>query len=251
MVFLYGALMFLALIGMMICSKKQKTNPAMQPIAFVLLIVVVVCGFFLMKDMGVFGGGTEGLMQTEMAFYASQGTKAGKTLAATNAGKKALLVVDPGFEKNETIQGLIKAFKEGFGGDVEVDTIALPAGQEDAPMPLFMMMKAKDFDGLLAKHPGVGVVVTTIGLPSDAPAMQLWRMPADKRPSVFMIGLPSGAMKGMDGMIQQGVISGVIISNPEAKYDVSAPSDPEEAFKIRYMLVDKNNVKDNAKYLAN
>ena len=36
MVFVYGALMFLALAGMIVCSKKQKTNPAMQPIAFVL-----------------------------------------------------------------------------------------------------------------------------------------------------------------------------------------------------------------------
>ena len=34
--------MFLALAGMIVCSKKQKTNPAMQPIAFVLFIVVVI-----------------------------------------------------------------------------------------------------------------------------------------------------------------------------------------------------------------
>lgn len=251
MAVVYGALMVLALIGMIICSKKQKTNPAMQPVAFVLFIVVVIGAIMLLREMNVFGG-NDSLLSNELKFYTSQGNEVGKFLAKENGGKKVLFVADPGFETSDNIKSLVDAFKKGYGSeDVVVDTIALPDDQKDAPMPLYMIMKAKDFDALLEKHPDCQVVVTSIGLPSDVNKMKFWRMAADKRPALFLLGLPSGRIDGLADQIKKGVVAGVVVSNPQAKYDVPAPGDPAKAFEIRYILVDKSNVDANAASLNN
>ena len=73
MFWLYAVVMVIALIGMIACSKKQRTNPAMQPVAFVLFIVVVVCGIMLMKDQFSGSGASSSVIKQETAFYASQG----------------------------------------------------------------------------------------------------------------------------------------------------------------------------------
>ena len=143
---------------------------------------------------------------------------------------------------------LADALREGYGGEVVVDTVSLPGNQADAPMPLYMMMKAKDFDAMVEKHPDVGVIVTTVGLPQDANNLKFMKQSPDKRPALFLMGLPSGPVPGIMPAIQSGAVVGLIISNPEAKYDVKAPSDPMEAFDIRYVLVTKDNAEQ---YKAN
>ncbi len=244
----YGAIMVLALIGMIICSKKQKTNPAMQPVAFVLFIVIVIGAIMLLKTMGIFGGQSS-LLSNELAFYTSQGNKVGKFFAQQNPGKKILLLTDPGFENNDNVKSLIDAIKAGYGSDnVVADTITL-ANQEETPMPLYMLMKAKDFDAALEKHSDVQIVISTIGLPTDVRNLKYWKTPAEQRPLLFLLGLPSGRIEGLADVIKKGDIAGVVISNPEAKYDVPAPRDPEEAFAIRYILVSKENVDANKENL--
>ena len=247
MQYVYIAAMILALVGMIVCSKKQKTNPAVQPVAFVLFVVVVICAGLLLREMGIFGG-RDSLLANELKFYASQGTKTGDFLKTALPGKKILLVADPGFEKNDNVKLLADALREGYGGEVVVDTVSLPGNQADAPMPLYMMMKAKDFDAMVEKHPDVGVIVTTVGLPQDANNLKFMKQSPDKRPALFLMGLPSGPVPGIMPAIQSGAVVGLIISNPEAQYDVKAPSDPMEAFDIRYVLVTKDNAEQ---YKAN
>ena len=241
--------MFL-LIGMIVCSKKQKTNPAMQPVAFVLFVVVVISAGLLLNEMNVFGT-RDGLLENEMKFYASQGTKTGDYLKTTFPGKKVLLVADPGFEKNDNVKKLADALQAGYGGEVVTDTVQLPGNQADAPMPLYMMMKAADFDAMVDKHPDCGVIVTTVGLPQDANRLKFMKQSADKRPALFLMGLPSGPVPGIMAALQSGIITGLIISNPDAKYDVPAPSDPMKAFDIRYVLVTKENADQYKAHFSN
>lgn len=246
----YIALMILALIGMIVCSKKQKTNPAMQPVAFVLFVVVVISAGLLLNEMNVFGT-RDGLLENEMKFYASQGTKTGDYLKTTFPGKKVLLVADPGFEKNDNVKKLADALQAGYGGEVVTDTVQLPGNQADAPMPLYMMMKAADFDAMVDKHPDCGVIVTTVGLPQDANRLKFMKQSADKRPALFLMSLPSGPVPGIMAALQSGIITGLIISNPDAKYDVPAPSDPMKAFDIRYVLVTKENADQYKAHFSN
>ena len=252
MVFVYGALMFLALAGMIVCSKKQKTNPAMQPIAFVLFIVVVAGAIMLLKEMEIFGNSNSSLLSNELKFYSSQGYKVGKFFSQTDAGKKVLFVVEPELVNSENIKGLVEAFSEGYGSNnVVIDTVVLPGNQAEAPMPLYMMMKAKDFDALLDKHADVQIVVNTIGLPNDLQKMKYWKAKKETRPALFLLGMPSGRIDGLAEAIAKGDIAGVVTSNPQAKYDVKAPGNPEEAFDIRYILINKDNVEQNKGNLMN
>lgn len=242
MQYLYGAMMILALVGMIACSKKQKTNPAMQPVAFVLFILVVIGAIMLLKEMEIFGG-TSSLLQNELKFYYSQGSKVGQYLGKTNGNKKVLFVTEPGFNENENLKGLVEAFKKGYGANnVVVDTVTVPGAKVEEGMPLYMMMKAKDFDALLAKHADAQVVVTTIGLPTDVGRMDFWKTPVEKRPVMFLLGMPNGQVEGLAGAIAKGDIAGVVISNPNAQYDLKAPGDADKAFDIRYILVTKDNV---------
>ena len=241
MMIVWGAVMVLALIGMIVCSKKQKTNPAMQPVAFVLFVVVVVGGIMLLRETGTFGGGQSSLMKSELAFYASQGNKVGQYFAQSNGGKKILLLVED--TADESAKLLADALKAGYKGEVVMDTVIPPPTiGSDNPIPPFLQMKASDFDAAFEKHADAGIVVSLIGLPQDAAKMKFWKAAADKRPAFLLIGLPSGQMTGLAVLVASGNLTGIVIPKPNAKYDITAPSDPNAAFDIRYVLVDKSNI---------
>ncbi len=248
---LIGIVMFIGLIGMIVCSKKQKTNPNAQPIAIVLLIVVVICGFMMMHKTGVFGGGgAEQFVQIENQYYASQGNVLGKYIAKNFAGQKILLIAERNYSKDPRVTLIVDAIKEGMGGkaDIEVDTIELanpPKVPQGAPemmdMPLFETMTAKDFDNTIQKHNTCTVVISTIGLPRENARMKLWNMDAAKRPKILLMG--AADLRGIADQIKKDLIAAVITISPDAKFTEDAPpSDPQKAFDIRYVLVNKANL---------
>ncbi|MFA7230608.1 MAG: hypothetical protein WC071_05010 [Victivallaceae bacterium] len=255
-VVLVGVVMFVALVGMIICSKKQKTNPNAQPIAIGLLIIVIICGIVMMQKTGIFGGGgAEQFQKIENQYYASQGFVIGKFIAKNFSGQKVLVIADPGFEKDLRVNGLVDAIKQGAGEstNVVVDTIQLankPKQQEGAPMdmPLFELMTAKDFDSALASHSDCTVVISTVGLPRDAGRMKLWNMPEAKRPKLILMGIPDPT--GMKAAITKGLISAIVTISPTAKFTEDAPpSDLQETFNLRYVLIDKDNLSKYANLL--
>ena len=248
---LIGIVMFIALVGMIVCSKKQKTNPNAQPVAIALLIIVVVCGFMMMYKTGVFGGGgAEQFRQIEDKYHASQGNVLGKFIAKNFADQKILLVAERNYSKDPRVNILVESIKEGMGGkaDIQVDTVDLanpPKVPQGAPemmdMPLFETMTAKDFDNALQKHPDCTVVVSTIGLPRDNAKMKLWTMDVAKRPKLMLMG--AADLRGIADQIKKDLVAAVITISPDAKFTEDAPpSDPQKAFDIRYVLVNKANL---------
>jgi hypothetical protein len=255
---LIGIVMFVALIGMIVCSKKQKTNPNAQPVAIGLLIIVIICGIAMMYRTGIFGGGgTEKFQQIENRYYASQGYVIGKFIGKNYAGQKVLVIADRNFDKNKRVKLLVDAIKEAMGGNasVTVDTVELanpPKQPQGAPemldMPLFELMTAKDFDNTIKKYSDCSVVISTIGLPRDANKLKLWRMSEAKRPKLILMG--AADLRGMAAAIQKGLIAAVVTISPDAKFTEDAPpSDPQETFNMRYVLIDKANVDKYGKVL--
>ena len=258
MMVLVGAVMVVALIGMIVCSKKQKTNPGAQPVAIALLIVVVVCGIYMLKESGTFGGGNTGMIKSETRFYASQGYTAGKFIAKNIPGGKVLLIENEGFATNPRETAFIKALKEGLGSnDVKVVALTIlnppkrPKGMPaDMPMAMMEMATSKDFDATIAANSGQNIIISVVGLPQDAARMKLWKMPAATRPKLILIGGGMGGSIKLAPAISKGMISAVIRISPRAKFDdEGAPSAFEDAFKKRYILIDKSNLKANAKSL--
>jgi len=92
MMILSGVIMVAALIGMIICSKKQKTNPGAQPIAIALLIIVIISGIYMLYKQNIFGGSNASMIESENHFYASQGYMVGKFIAKNIPGAKVLLI---------------------------------------------------------------------------------------------------------------------------------------------------------------
>ena len=94
MVALWVIVMAVGLVGMIVCSKKQKTNPAMQPVGILLFIVVLIGAVMLLKSMDVFGGGSSSVLSSEMRFAESRGVKIAKYVAGIAGGKEVLFIVE-------------------------------------------------------------------------------------------------------------------------------------------------------------
>ena len=247
MAFVYGAIMLIGLFGMIACSKKQRTNPNMQTFAVIIFVFVVIAGILLMKDLGVFGVNNSKRFETERTFYASRGFVAADYMKQLKPNGKLVLIAEPDYATNETTKRLIDAIKDGYGSNVVVDTLDIPAPKSDMDMPMSMRMRAKDFDKFFEKHSDAAAVISAIGLPEDAVRMKYWKSSKDKRP-VFFLLYDSGMVSGISTLIKKGELAGIVISSPKANYEVSAPGDPKKAFDIRYVLVTKDNVdqyKDN------
>ena len=242
---LIAVVMFLALVGMIICSKKQKASPAAQPIAIGLLVVVIVCGVLMLYKTGIFGN-SNNFMEIENRYYASQGHVVGEYVNKNFSGKKVLVLMDRGYDKNPRTEVLMQAIKAGAGSnlDVTADTLTLPnarkgAEGEDFEMPLFEVMTAKDFDAVLDKHKDAGVIISTIGLPRDANKMVLWK----KKDRPKLILLSASDMRGYDALLKTDMIAAIVVVGPDAKFTEDAPpKDIQKTFDLRYVLIDSQNV---------
>ena len=241
MMVLWIAVMVIGLIGMIVCSKKQKTNPAMQPVALGVFIVVIIAAVMLLVETGIFGGGSNSVMESELAFLASRGHAAGAHLAKVAPGKKIVVIAEPNFEKSSQAKAMIDMIKKGYGSEnVVVEALVVPGANAENAMPIEELMKAKDFDAALGKHKDAGIIISLIGLPQNAQRMEAFR--ASKPPVFFLLSTGMGNGKFVAEKLQKGVIAGVIVPNPKADYEATAPSDPAKAFSIRFVLVTKENL---------
>ena len=232
-------MMAVGLVGMIVCSKKQKTMPIMQFVAFGLFAVVVVGAVLLLK--GMFNGNSP-ILEKEMAFAHSRGYIVGKFLKEKAPGKKVLFVADPIYAQSKTGGALLNGFKEAYGTkDVVIDNVKPAKMSEEASLE--EVMTAADMDNLLAAHSDAGVISTTIGLPQKAKNMKYFSAKGDK-PVMFLL---SSGISGnnLGKYIENGTIAGGLINNLKADYKAEAAKTPEDTFKIRYILVDKNNIKEH------
>ena len=246
MVWLWVIIMVIGLIGMIVCSKKQKTNPAMQPVALGVFLVVIVAAVMLLIETNVFGGNSS-IMESELAFLASRGHAAGAHLAKVAPGKKIVVIAEPNYDKNEQSKNLIEMVRKAYGSEnLVVEALVVPGASGENAMPIEELMKAKDFDAALKKHKDFGIVLSLIGLPQDAARMAAFK--GKNVPVFFLMSTGMGTGKFVSAQIQKGTVAGVIVPNPKADYEAKAPSDPAKAFAIRFVLVTKENLAANKQY---
>lgn len=239
---LIGVVMVAALVGMIICSKKQKVNPNAQPLAIGLLIVVIICGVAMMYRTGVFGGSNEARREQENKFTSSQGVILGQYLAKNCPGK-VLVLAEPDYKTSTYTKMLVDGLKEGLGAgaDVVVDTVTIPGQKAANPempemMPLMDTMTAKDFDAAVDSHPDCKVIVSMIGLPRDMARMKLWKQKDAPKVALF------SAYGNLKALIARGMVVAVTMAKPKADYESSYPGDAQEAFDMRYVLVTTQNI---------
>ncbi len=251
---MFTALLIVAMIallaGMVVCSKKQGEVAAAKPIAIVLMVLLVLCAFLLIKTMNVFGGGTNSAHSKEAQFFVSQGFVVGKFIASQTGACKVLLVVSS--KDDARIPQLMDALKNGMnGGEVAVEAAVMPTQGAQPVDTAFAKMTAQDFDALVSKHNDAKVVVSMVDMPSDTSNFKLLRNAMDgKEPKIILVG--NVGMPGLATAIAKDAISAVVVTSPKAVYDDAAvPDDLQDAFNVRYLLINKENVGKYAEIFAN
>ncbi len=224
-------------------------------IALLFAVISVTCCYFVFSGGAnfwsrQFGNANEDLLKNETTYYASQGYRIGQFLKNNNPDRKILLLSEPDFMQNESIKQLAYAMIEGYGSNnVTLDTIAVPPGYGDMQIPLYMSMKAEDFDRVLDRYPDTDFVISMVGLPPDLENLNALRN--ENSPKLLLLGLPSGPLPQLSELIRDGQIVAVVISNPAARYDVPAPKDRNAAFDLRYVLVSKENLEEYRRQVDN
>lgn len=248
MLVVYIAVMVVALIGMIVCSKKQNTLPVAKPLSMVLLLVVAFCGIMVLK--GQFQDSTVTLRENENRFYMSQAFVAGDYVKANLAGGKVLIIADPSYKTDTRMTEFVEIMKEGSGGEVAIDTVDLPSNNEEMAEPISERMKAKDFDAVIARNSDAKAVVTLIGLPRDLGNLKaLKNCKSGKGPALILL---NADVPQLGKMIAAGMVTAAVTVSPKAVFNEEpAPSDPKAAFAVRYILVDKNNIAENASLFGN
>lgn len=259
---LAAALMLMAFTGMIFCA-RNKSNTLSQPIAIVLLVVVLGgMATILGKTMG--SGDIQRLMENELRYSKAGAYVFGKALGEKFPQKRALIIASRNYEKNSRDKEIVESLKKGMGDDIKVLAVDWPTltqaekdkqrrmmgpmGMVDSAMrdsaneDMFMMdemLNAEHYDRLIAKHSDCDMVITLRGLPYNVGEMKLWSMPAKKRP---MVALVLGDIFMLRGAIKAGYIC-ALTYKPDIKFTEDAcPKDVQKAFDERYMIVMPDNI---------
>jgi hypothetical protein len=194
------------------------------------------------------------LKYAEAAYYSL-----GKELASKAPDEKTLLIVEKDRPEDKRTHVLIQAFKDGASGKLNIVSMDTPTlgnlqtKPKETGIPyiyrmtgkllvpdIYKVLKAKDYDDLIKKYPECTLVVSLIGLPKDYEELQLWTMPPDKRPKLALINC---SCQNLKNAVRSGAIIAVAAVNPKAVFDEQpAPSDPNNAFKRRYIMITPENV---------
>ncbi len=229
--------MVVALIGMVICQKKQNTFALAKPFALVLTLVVAVCGIIFIH--GMLGGNSKQIQNNEFKFYASQMYVMAKYAKETFDAKSALVIMDEGYKNDPRTELVISCCKE-FIPKVEYGTLEVPAGM----VSLNERMRASHFDAFTNQYPDVDVIITMVGIPRDfAKCKVIKDRQAKKGPILLMIGYPE--TRGLPKLIASETIPALVTIRNGAQFNENPPpTSMEDTFSVRYELVTKDNVKD-------
>ena len=242
--------MVVAFIGMIVCAKKQKTNPNAKTLAIICLIVVVICAGKFLIDSGALGGMSKE-MKDALASYdrftEASAQAAGEYVSQNFKGEKVVIVAAGGnaFEKQQNkLANYVKKYITGAKAEIK----GLPyTPKENDPGMGEEYMNAKYFNQLFNDNKDVKIFVLTISLPFDPVQMRqlnLW----DKKGAQKIVVI-NADVHYLGEQISNGTVAAIVMRPDlkQADFEKNAPSDLKKAFEARYLLVTQKNIKDIAK----
>ena len=227
--------MVIGFLGVIICAKLAKANPALQPLA-------MLCALVMLTGLGVYGydymgGDTSKGMEIGMIYQRSIGDAAGRYLQKVAPGKKVAYVVAPGAAAGKLTQEVVKAFNAAYGADAEVIEIDVPLqdGEE-----LESVMTKAHVDNLV-KNSDAEAFVFDIGLPHQVPGC----ISSNKGKKVFFLTTGGNYDNSLlKRQIKNGNITAVV-TGKSGKRDKDFTPDEDEleaAFNNLYVIADKDNL---------
>ena len=238
---LLAIVMIGGLIGMLVCQKKQRTNPQLKSVALLLFVAVVVCGgFFLhttgmLRQWGLDFGFNEQVLNADAAIFGSQAAVIADTLRENHLlPEKILLIYSDGFETTAEFA----EFKNQLlaAGVHETDLVCVPAFEvPEGSLP--PRLTAQMLEKAAAGNKECKVVISVAGSPSfDAMQLSCFKRRSDRAQQwIFLEPLPNA------DLLQQGLQNGNVLAacgfnRSPAGETGSLPTEQEDIFKLRYML---------------
>ena len=252
--------------GLIVCAKKQQTNPSLQPVAFICL-VVVVAGLGWVVYERLFYDRNSALMERETQFQVARGNRIGE-LAKEKGMSKIIFIANAGWDTDEfqkkNVDAVIKAIEKASGSTVTV--IAPPAPKEDEPME---DMTFEQFN-TLTKDCSDALVIVDAMLPMTSsiqpkgakvpieknPQEKLDIFKAERKNFVVLLGTEPEVRRGMKKLVDAGTVVWITTKEqprPKKKGQKIKPVEPtgdlKKDFDLRYELKDKDNYGDFFKEL--
>ena len=231
-------LMVAGFLGVLVCAKLQKSNPAIQPVA-------VICALVMIAGLIVYGynymNSSSGSTETAEIYARATGRGIGNFLKSAASGKKVYFVVNPGAETSAYALNQKDEMQKASGSAVEIITIDVPDEVREAG-DLIGFLKPKHIDDLVARDE-TAVYVLDIGMPEKG-APQCFNKPDGKRPAIFLSNTGMVNDKNLKKWIKDGKIIGILIGNPAKRDPNFEPSlrKLDETFNRQYVVVDKSNL---------
>ncbi|MBO5760162.1 MAG: hypothetical protein J6S53_01310 [Lentisphaeria bacterium] len=236
------ALMIAGFVGIVICKKKQKTNPAAQGLAVVCLIFILIgAGIFLYNNFG--DGEQRSLIANEARFASSRYAKVAAEVKKAFAGKNAVIIVNAGYDKEEIAKTSYDALIEGLAG-VNILATEVLAVDVNNPEPIEMQIDAKKYNSIFSKYANADIFVICSQMPQDIREVQKFTVLKGGKAKVALLASEAGEF---GAYIQKGKVVAATLSKHDDKAidpDTKAPSDLDKAFDIRYVLVTPANLKE-------
>lgn len=235
-------LMIAGFIGIIVCKKKQKTNPNAQALAFVFLILILIgAGGFLYDNLG--GGEEKSLLASESRFAAAKSGKIAAEVKKIAAGKKVVVIIGTEHNTDEISKASLEAVKAALEGCTVV-TEVLPLNN-NSEEPVEMQINEKIYNPIFSNHKDAAAFVLMAQMPMDP--KQIARLSIFSSSSKAKVALVSAEASEYGRYLQNGKVVAAVLSKTDKEaldYEKKAPTEPEAAFNVRYVLVTPANLKE-------
>ena len=234
-------------------SAKKKEDPKFKPLAVISVIVLLACAFFhIDNQMGVFGESKE--VRDQQASAARFNEARIKALCEYVKGKNpgTIVIIPSGgsnYAKNEYSMKQVDLVKK-YIGNAEVKPVEYSRSEEEMAMnPMPTVKEWNDFFKA-NKDANLFIVLEQLPMGQDILKLTILKSKGKQKLALMDMGDPM-FVKPFFKAKKEGeeIVMVSINGKPGLKqedYEKLAPSDLDEAFKMRYELITKENV-DNVK----
>ena len=233
-------------IGMAVAAKK-KEDPKFKPLAAVCVLVLLVCAFMhIDNQIGVFGESKEVRDQQSSAARFNEARI--KALCEYVKGKNpgTIVIIPSGgsnYAKNEYSMKQVELVKK-YIGSAEVKPVEYTRIEEE--MAMNPMPTAKEWNAFFKANPDANLFIVLEQLPmgQDILKLDILKKKGKQKLALMDMGDPM-FIKPFFSDKAGNIVLVSINGKPGLKqedYEKLAPSDLDEAFKMRYELVTKENV---------
>ncbi len=251
-------LMVAALGGMVFCGRGQRRRPELQLIALLLLVLVIASGGMFMCRLGAlsmlgFEENREKHLELENKLREAQGYVVANFIKNSYPGNKKVLLISDAANSAFNLALLEQLRDSGVGALVQ-ENLTLPDAAADKLITpaVDRAAEARAIEDAIAKHPDAGVVIVSGISPSGESLgrLSIYRKPENARPRLIILGV-SNLVEWFADQIENGIFAAMVVTDLTKSFDSgteTVPENPLEAFNMRYVLINKDNLERNRRF---